>query len=111
MTELRRGSIALFSERGEFTSKLRPGLIVQRETTLAESPSITLCGITTFIMPTNASRIMLAPDPSNGLDELSFVMIDKIISIGRKRIRAIVGQLDADSLAAVDTALRRWLDL
>lgn len=111
MTDLCRGSIALYSERGEYTSKLRPGLIVQRESTLADSPSVTLCGITTFVMPAIASRIMLVPDSENGLDALSFVMIDKIVSISRPRIRAIVGKIDADSMTRVDAALRRWLDL
>lgn len=111
MIELRRGSIVLYGERGEYTSKLRPGVVVQRESTLAEAPSVTLCGITSFAVPTVSSRIMVVPDAENGLDELSFVMIDKIVSISRPRVRALIGLIDIDNMALIDAALRRWLNL
>lgn len=111
MTELQRGHVVYFGERGEFSGKLRPGVIVQRGSTLANSPSITLCGITTHAMPTNAARVAVSPSPENGLDLPSSVMIDKIATIGRARIKRIFGQLGPDEMSAVDTALRQWLEL
>ena len=111
MTELARGAIVLFGERGEFTGTPRPGVVVQRHSTLADSPSITLCGLTTTATSGNPVRIAIPPTAANGLKALSFVMIDKLASISRNRIREMIGELEHDEMVAVDTALRRWLDL
>jgi mRNA interferase MazF len=111
MIDLHRGDIVFFGERGEFTGKLRPGVVVQRESTLEAAPSVTLCGITTAVMPTNAARVPISPSPENGLEAPSFVMIDKIASISRQRVRRVFGQLAQDEISAVDRALRIWLEL
>ena len=111
MTDLARGSLVTFSDRGEYTGKPRPGLVVQRGSTLADAPSITLCGLTTAPVPANAARVSLMPSPDNRLHEISYVMVDKIVSISRARIRTIFGRLEGEEMEAVDTALRRWLDL
>jgi mRNA interferase MazF len=109
--ELRRGSVVLFGERGEYTGKPRPGVIVQREATLADAPSVTLCGITSLPMPGNAARVALSPSAQNGLEKPSWVMIDKLVSIGRSRVRLVIGALAEHELKQIDVALRRWLDL
>ncbi|MFZ4746856.1 MAG: type II toxin-antitoxin system PemK/MazF family toxin [Sphingomonas sp.] len=61
MIELKRGDIVLFAERGKCTGKLRPGVVVQRDSTLQDAPSVTLCGLTSFAMPTHRSRIAISP--------------------------------------------------
>jgi mRNA interferase MazF len=111
MIELHRGDVVFFGERGEFTGKLRPGVVVQREATLADAPSVTLCGITTRPMPTHAARVAIAPSIEHGLEQPSYVMIDKVVSIGRARVRRVLGKLGADEITAVDEALRTWLEL
>jgi mRNA interferase MazF len=111
MIDLHRGNVVFYGERGEFTGKLRPGVVVQRESTLEDAPSVTLCGITTTAMPTNAARVPVMPSPENGLNTPSFVMIDMIASISRQRVRQVFGQLGQDEIAAVDHALRTWLEL
>jgi mRNA-degrading endonuclease toxin of MazEF toxin-antitoxin module len=62
-------------------------------------------------MPGHAARVALTPDQDKGLDRLSFVMIDKIVSIGRLQIRKVLGHLRVDDVDRVDLALRRWLAL
>ena len=111
MIELHRGDVVYYGERGEFTGKLRPGLVVQRDVTLANAPSVTLCGITSTPMPSHASRVPVSPSPLNGLDAPSYIMVDKIVSVSRARIRRVFGKLEPDVGLTVDTALRRWLDL
>lgn len=111
MTELSRGAVVLFAEKGDYTAKPRPGVVVQHHATLADSPSITLCGISTVAVPGASTRIGIDPDPTNGLRDLSFVMVDKVSTIRRSRIRSVVGRLDGSQMAQVDIALRRWLDL
>jgi mRNA-degrading endonuclease toxin of MazEF toxin-antitoxin module len=38
-------------------------------------------------------------------------MIDKLASISRKRVRQVFGKLTTDEMAAVDHALKIWLEL
>jgi mRNA interferase MazF len=111
MTELRRGDVVYYGERGEFSGKLRPGVVIQRNATLEDAPSITICGITSTAIPDKLARVALIPSPANGLEMASFVMVDKIASIRRQRVRQIFGRLDPEDLIAVDRALRLWLDL
>lgn len=111
MTDLSRGALALFAERGDCTSKPRPGVIVQHPATLSASASITLCGLTTHRVPPNEARVVVMPSEENGLHEVSFVMVDKIASINRTRIRSVIGTLDDMTMRQVDQALRRWLAL
>jgi mRNA interferase MazF len=111
MIELNRGDIVYFGERGEYSGKLRPGVVVQRQATLADAPSVTLCGITSLPMPTNAARVAIAPSATNGLEQPSYIMIDKIASISRGRVRQVFGTLGRDEAATLDTALRLWLEL
>lgn len=111
MIELHRGDVVYYGERGKFTGKLRPGVIVQSEATMADAPSVTLCGITTTSMPTHMARIAVSPSVANGLQRPSWIMIDKVASISRARVREVFGRLEVDEIEAVDEALRRWLDL
>ena len=111
MIELHRGDVVYYGERGEFSGKLRPGVVVQREATLVEAASVTLCGITSTAIPTNVARIAILPSSENGLDVASYVMIDKIATITRGRVRQVFGRLGSDEIAAVDHALRMWLEL
>ena len=111
MIELRRGSVVFFGERGEFTGKLRPGVIVQRHSSLDVAASVTLCGLTSEATAGNIARVAISPTTANGLDRPSWVMIDKVASIGRQRIRDVFGILSEDDLSSVDRALRHWLDL
>ena len=111
MIELARGAMVLFAERGDYTSKPRPGVIVQRDVTLSDAPSITLCGVTTHAIGANAARIALVPSAENGLLKPAYIMIDKVASIRRYRIRERVGMLHIEDMRQIDIALRRWLDL
>ena len=111
MIELHRGDVVYYGERGEFSGKLRPGVVVQREATLSDATSVTLCGMTSTAIPTNVARISILPSPENGLETASYVMIDKVATISRNRVRQVFGRLGPDEIAAVNHALRMWLEL
>ena len=86
-------------------------MVMQHNATLLESRSITLCGLTTSLLPSNVARIVLSPTAENGLREHSAVMIDKITTVRRDRIREHVGDVSAREMRELDEAVRRWLDL
>ena len=56
-------------------------------------------------------RVPLPPGDRTGLSAASQVMVDKVVSVPRTAIVREVGRCDSDQLAAVDDALRVWLDL
>jgi mRNA interferase MazF len=55
--------------------------------------------------------VAIAADRENGLETPSEIMVDKISSLRRDRIREQIGRLSPTDLAAVGEALRQWLAL
>lgn len=111
MIDLSRGAVVLFAERGDYTAKPRPGVVIQNDVTLPDASSITLCGLTTHLLPGNIARVLISPNHDNGLSDHSSVMVDKIVTIRRERIREKVGNLSRGEMLQVTAAIRRWLDL
>jgi len=111
MNDLRRGQIVLVAEKGDYSGKLRPAVIVQRQSTLADSTGVTLCGLTSRIAATEPMRVLLTPGDGVGIDRPSMVMVDKILTIRRDSVKAVVGDVPPVKLREIEAALRRWLDL
>jgi mRNA interferase MazF len=111
LPELRRGQIVLTAQKGDYSGKLRPAIIVQRDSTLSVSNGVTLCGLTSRIAATEPMRVLLIPDEGVGIDAPSMVMVDKILTLRRDGIQAVVGMAPASKMREIDAALRRWLDL
>ncbi|WP_375428990.1 type II toxin-antitoxin system PemK/MazF family toxin [uncultured Sphingomonas sp.] len=108
---MKRGDIVIGAQRGDFTGKPRPYVIVQRETTLPDSATVTVCPITTVLLGPGDLRIPLVADSTTGLDDPSEVEVDRITTLRKIRIRRHVGFMPAASMAAVDRGLKLWLDL
>jgi len=107
---LKRGAVVTYA--GGPYGKPRPAVIVQNDLALAEPASITLCPITTFLIAdTEDFRIPIAPDETNGLEQASFIMSDKLITLPIQRIGPIIGHLDQASMKRLAVALRFWIDV
>jgi len=111
MIDLNRGDVIVYAAKGDYQGKPRPGVVVQRQSTLADAPSVTICGLTTVELSVDPVRVCVQPDGQNGLAERSYVMIDKIGTIPRRAIRQRAGTLKSADVSAIDLALRRWLEL
>ena len=63
--------------------------------------------------PTDAPliRLLVDPDPANGLDAPSRIMIDKITTMRRSRLGAKVGVLDDTDVLRVNRALVVFLGI
>lgn len=107
---MKRGAIVLVVVPGDF-GKPRPAVVVQADRLLDGAPSLSLCPLTSELRDAPAFRIDLAPRRSNGLKKRSQVMIDKIQSVSRERVRESVGRVSDAEMAQVDSALRFWLGL
>lgn len=104
-----RGAIVVVAARGAYTNKPRPALIVQSDVFNPTHASLTICPITSDCVDAPLFRITLPPGERTGLDAVSQVMIDKVVSVPRKTIRRAVGACNTDEMMAVENALRTWL--
>lgn len=94
---MRRAEIWTVSGGADYTGKPRPAVIVQDDH--FDTDSVTLCPFTSD--PTDAPlfRLLIEPDPGNGLETPSRVMVDKVTTVRRSKIGGQIGTLgDADIL-------------
>lgn len=111
MTEIfRRGDIVLTVLSGDY-GKPRPALVIQSDLFNETHASFVLCPISSELTGLTAFRVQLSASEATGLRVDSEVMIDKMIAAKRERIRRRIGHARPEQLAAVDRALRLWLNL
>ena len=98
-------------EQGSPASKARPCVVVQRDSALAVAVKVTVCPLTSQLRGAAGQRPSVAPTGDNRLRAPSEVEVDWIFTHPVERIGEVIGHLDPPTLAQVDGALRRWLDL
>jgi mRNA interferase MazF len=108
---LKRGSIVVVATRGAYTGKPRPALVVQSDLFNPTHASVTICPITSDCVDASLFRLHLPPGSRTGLENVSQVMVDKVVSVPRGAISREIGQCEAAELEALDDGLRRWLAL
>lgn len=108
---MRRGDIVVVAARGADTGKPRPALVVQSDLFNDTHASVTICPITSEVVDADLFRVVLLPGTRTGLDRMSQVMIDKIVSVPRTAVTRTIGHAGAEELATISEALSRWLDL
>jgi mRNA interferase MazF len=94
---VRRGEVWTAAAGGGYAGKPRPVVIIQDDRFDATA-SVTVCAFTTD--PTEAPLIRLPVEPSeaNGLRDRSSLMIDKITTVPRTKLRQRVGRLSDDDM-------------
>ncbi len=104
-TELRCGQIWYVEGGGDYLSKGRPALILHDDAYL-DLGSVTVCLFTTNSDTARDSllRVPVSPTSENGLDRRSWLMIDKVQTVRRERLKSKLGRAE-DSV--VDLALER----
>jgi mRNA interferase MazF len=64
-----------------------------------------VCLLTTHLVDAATMRITAVPDESNGLNQTSQIMADKIITAARTRIGKVIGKPDDESMLRLNCAL------
>ena len=100
---MRRGDLVTVAAPGDF-GKPRPALVIQSDL-FDELPSVTLCLITSALRETPLFRITVDPSPENGLQRISQIQVDEIMTVARERIGGVVGRLDDATLLKVNRSL------
>jgi len=104
---MRRGDIILCALQGDY-GKPRPAVVVQTDIVNETHDSVTLCPLTTHLIDVSLFRVSILPTKANGLKVASQIMIDKITSQKRFKLREKIGELTTDQLQKVNEALRFW---
>jgi mRNA interferase MazF len=100
---MRRGDLVTVAASGDY-GKPRPALIIQSDL-FDEVPSVTLCLVTSTLREAPLFRITVDPSPGNGLQRISQIEIDKIMTVRRERIGHVIGRLDDATLLKVNRSL------
>ncbi len=100
---MRRGDVVTVAAPGDF-GKPRPALVVQSDL-FDELPSVTLCLVTSTLRDAPIFRITVDPSKSNGLQRVSQIQVDKIMTVARERIGGAIGRLDDATLLKVNRSL------
>lgn len=104
---MQRGDVVVIAQKGVFSGKPRPAVIIQADALLAHHPSILVCIITSDPQPASGAyfRIAVTPTEANGLKTASTVVADQIIAVRRQNIGNVIGQLDEATIGRLNTAL------
>jgi mRNA interferase MazF len=85
--------------------KPRPAIIVQADELGADVTSFLVCPCSSEIERLHYARPVFDPTAGNGLRARSQVMVDKLISLRRERIRGTIGHITEREREQLDRAL------
>jgi mRNA interferase MazF len=106
---MKRGDLVSVATSGDY-GKPRPALIVQSEL-FSQHPSVTICLLTSHITHTPLFRYRVEPHSDNGLSAASQVQVDKIMTVPREKIGAIIGHLTDKQMSEITKLLALWIGL
>jgi mRNA interferase MazF len=107
---LKRGDIVTVVASGDY-GKPRPALIIQADVFKDIHSSITIMPLTSTIINAPLFRITLDPSRQNGLNRVSQIMVDKVLTLPREKIGKRVGHLGNTLMIRVERALSVWLGM
>ena len=100
---MRRGDVVTVAAPGDY-GEPRPALVIQSDLFDA-LPSVTLCLVTSTLRDAPIFRITVDPSAANGLQRVSQIQVDKILTVARERIGSVIGRLDDATLLKVNRSL------
>ena len=93
----------------DYAGKPRPAVIVQDDH--FDTESVTVCLFTSDRTEAPLFRLAIEPDPGNGLDAPSRIMVDKVTTVRRSRLGMNVGVLDDANVLRLNRALVVFLGI
>jgi len=106
---MKRGELWTLKD-SNYASKARPVVIVQANSE-SNFDSVILCLFTTFASENIFTRIKIEPTAENGLEKISYVMTEKIITVEKKLLGRYIGKLTNDEMHLIAGRLAKILDI
>jgi mRNA interferase MazF len=107
---VKRGDVVIAVFAGDY-GKPRPAVVVQTDLANPTHSSLVLCPITSHIEDAPLFRLEVTPSRENSLEKSCQIMVDKITTVRRDRVRQVIGRLDEDTMIRVNRSLAFWLGL
>ena len=107
--KIHRGDVVVCAFQGDY-GKPRPAVVVQSDLFNETHASMTLCPITSELIDAHFFRVSIESNEVNGLKIRSQIMVDKIVSIQKDKIKQKIGRLTDTELDLVQSALQMWLN-
>ncbi len=107
---MKRGEIWTVSGGQEYAGKPRPAVIIQDDAFDATA-SVTICAFTTDPTEAPIFRLLVEPTKENGLRAESRLMVDKLTTVPKVKIRSRVGRLADSDLLRLNRAVVVFLGL
>lgn len=104
---MRRGDIVTVAG-GVYASKPRPALVLQDDRFDA-TDSLTVCPFTTLDLDAPLIRVRVEASEDNGLDQDSFLMVEKITTVRRSNAHNVLGRLDSPTMVELERRLLVFL--
>lgn len=109
MGTIRRADIVLIVAQGDH-GKPRPAVVVQSDLFQA-TRTAAVCPMTSLLIDAPLLRLLVEPTAANGLQKPSHIMVDKIITLNKNRIRDVIGVLDQVTMTRLNRSLAVFLGL
>lgn len=110
MERLKRGDVVLVVAPGSY-GKPRPAVVVQTDLANETHPSCVVCPLTSHWRDAPLFRLDVEPNHENGLVKASQIMVDKIITLPREKIKETIGRFDEETMTRLTRSLAFWLGI
>ena len=107
---MKRGEIWTAAGGPDYAGKPRPVVVLQ-DHRFSDTRSITVCAFTTNASEAPLFRLFVQPSELNGLRSACRLMVDKIATMPRAKLRMRVGRLDDDDIVRLNRAVVVFLGL
>jgi mRNA interferase MazF len=107
---VKRGDVVVAVFSGDH-GKPGPAVVVQTDLANPTHSSLVLCPITSHLENAPLFRLEIRPSPENSLEKSCQIMVDKVTTVRKDKVRQIIGRLDEDTMIRVNRSLAFWLGL
>ena len=106
---MKRGDLVTIAMQGDF-GKPRPALVIQANP-FNEHSSVTVLPVTSNLVDAPLLRVPAQPSAKNGLKKSSQIMIDRVLTVRRDKVGAIIGHLESETLREIERCLVVFLGI
>jgi mRNA interferase MazF len=107
---MKRAEIWTVAGGPDYAGKPRPAVIIQDDA-FGRTASITLCPFTTHLLDAPLIRLPVEPTKQNGLNVISHLMVDKITTVAKSKLKKHIGKLGDEDTIRLNRAVLVFVGL
>lgn len=86
-------------------------LLYKKTDFIGSRDALVVCPLTSNIINQSIIRPTIYSDRETGIKKESQIMVDKICSINKKRVKSVIGRINQAQINRLNDALELWLDI